>query len=143
MGCASSQPWHGFLDSEVPTWQQYLDEPISVAITNVPLGELIGRYPFQNLNAAILFRDAAATAAVDPFVVEPLEPRQYVVNTTADHTTRRELLWRIAQEYALSMEIRRVGGTARFVEIKPRETGAEPVAPTYPMGPHEAAPSVR
>jgi len=131
-GCVMGlPPWHGFLDTERPPWQQYLDQRIDVAVTNQPLADFLHSPLFPDFNCIISLGGQAEPSKAegdDPFPAESgVESERIVVTLTVKGITRREALWRIEKQCNLEMTIARdESGSPRCVLIKQRKRNAEP-----------------
>jgi hypothetical protein len=84
--CASFDPPPNFLRSESKSWNDWLDTPVTANIANVPLGSLSAHAPFEGLTVVC--------NGVDP---------EYRVALQVEKVTRREALWKLANQYGLAL----------------------------------------
>jgi hypothetical protein len=132
-GCVTTTPpWTGFLDTDVPRWQAYLDELIHVDYTDHPLSEILTGPEFPNFNVIIDFGAVPEELpeGADFFEGIPDEPEPFRVTMRVHGVTRREVLWRIARQCDLDMSIGwDENGNPRCVVIKPRKRAEQAPRP--------------
>ena len=132
-GCATGHPWHGFLDTEREGWRQYLDQRIDVAFSNEPLADILRGPLFPDFNCIINLNAVTPIQATAPLSAEAVEePPKYLVTLQAAGMTRREALWRIAEQCDLAMSVMRdESGVPRAVLIRPKKASAEATPARY------------
>jgi hypothetical protein len=84
--CASYGPPPNFLRTDIQPWSDWLNTPVSVDFVNVPLGALGTRTSFEGLTVVC--------NGVDP---------EYRVALQVEKVTRREALWKLANQYGLAL----------------------------------------
>lgn len=112
-GCASVAPWQGYLDAPVAAWRKYLDEQVDVRFADTPLSQALHMPPFEHMNYTMGFGPTG-------------EP---VITIEGNALTRREILWRIAQEHDLAMTIGEFEGRPSHIEIRTRVLRVEDGVP--------------
>ena len=90
-GCATREPWQGFLQKENNAWLTYLDQTIDVDINNKPLDEILVAPIFPNFNSIM-----NQTETPD---------FRHLVTLKANGISRREALWRIAKQCNVQMTV--------------------------------------
>ena len=90
-GCRSVQPWHGFLNKDYRPWQEYLEQNIDIEVSNKPLDDVLTEPLFPNFNCIIKLSGQSDTP-----------PR---VTMYTREITRREALWRMAQQCKVRMTV--------------------------------------
>jgi hypothetical protein len=111
-GCASVQPWHGFLNKDYRPWLEYLDHAVDIDVADKPLADILVEPLFPNFNCIINLTE------------HPDAPLR--VTMRAKGITRREALWRMAQQCNVRMT-----AEGNVVLIVPKEGIAEPPAGGY------------
>jgi hypothetical protein len=107
--CASQIPPPNFLRAESKPWNDWMETIVDVDFANVPLGSLPTRSPFEGMNLLLNGVDA-----------------DYQIVLQAEHVSRRQALWQLANQYGLSLTVGATGqGATPFVVISNRQTRPE------------------
>ncbi len=101
-GCVTLEPWKEYLDARFPEWRRYLDQRISCNFNNQPVDEVLADPLFEFKGMPQVVKQPVSLSQLDfygPLVHERL------LTLRATRATRREILWRIAQQCDLDMNV--------------------------------------
>lgn len=107
--CAGYGPPPTFLRTESKPWNDWLNTPVIADFANVPLNSLSAHTPFEGLTVIC--------NGVDP---------EYRVALQVEKVTRREALWKLANQYGLTFTFGLTGSrTVPLVIISNSESRRE------------------